>query len=388
MKKLAIVATHPVPYNVPWLMQLAGKGVAIRVFYTYEQAGSGPFYDKGFGEEIEWDIPLLTGYEYEFVPNRSWVPGLEHFLGIVNPGLNSRIEAWQPDGVLVIGWGYYSHLKCLRHFHGRIPVYFKGDSVLLKKRSGLRHHFLSWVYTHVDHAFYAGSHNRRYFVRHGLLPRQLIFSPKSIDLDRFAGPDAVYNAQARRWKQELGIPVDHLTVLFAGKLTKVKNPWFVIRLAAACRHLPITFIIAGNGPLRRQLVRLAGDATNIRFVGFQKQSVMPVVYRMGDIYLMPSLSETWGVGVNEAMACGIPVMVSDQVGCAADLVLENKTGITFGLDDRAKCVGFLERVVKRPVLLADMGTYARALIEFFSYSQTADSVARVFCETPARQSAA
>src|ERR1700748_3660459 len=150
MKKLAIVTTHPVQYNVPWLVKLVEKGIQIKVFYTYEQSRSGQVFDTGFGKDIKWDIPLLEGYEYEFVPNTSKRPSLEHFRGIVNPKLTSRIEAWEADGVLVIGWNYSSHLQCLRHFHGRIPVYFRGDSVLLHEKLGLRkiarRIFLTWVY--------------------------------------------------------------------------------------------------------------------------------------------------------------------------------------------------------------------------------------------------
>jgi glycosyltransferase involved in cell wall biosynthesis len=101
---------------------------------------------------------------------------------------------------------------------------------------------------------------------------------------------------------------------------------------------------------------------------------MPSVYRIGDVYIMPSFSETWGMGINEAMACGIPVMASDQVGCAADLVLENKTGMTFRLDEIDKCSAFLRHLLEDPGHLAEMGSCASALIQFFSFSQIVESV--------------
>jgi len=103
---------------------------------------------------------------------------------------------------------------------------------------------------------------------------------------------------------------------------------------------------------------------------------MPSVYRIGDVYIMPSLSETWGMGINEAMACGVPVMASDQVGCAVDLVLENKTGMTFGLNEVEKCTAFLRHLKEDPEHLAEMGNCASALIQFFSFSHIVDSVHR------------
>jgi hypothetical protein len=86
---------------------------------------------------------------------------MDHFRGIINPALIGKMKAWAPDGLLVIGWNYHSHLQCLRYFHGRIPIYFRGDSVLLHETLGwrklFRRLFLSWVYQHVDFALYVGS---------------------------------------------------------------------------------------------------------------------------------------------------------------------------------------------------------------------------------------
>lgn len=380
MKKLAIVTTHPVQYNVPWLLRLAEKDIAIKVFYTYEQSSNGNVYDHGFGKDIRWDIPLLEGYEYEFVPNTSKKPGLESFWGIVNPDLVARIEDWHADCLLVIGWNYSSHLQVMRYFHNKLPLFFRGDSVLLHEKMGLRmlarRIFLTWVYRHIDYALYVGSNNRSYYLRHGLKPQQMVFSPQAIDIARFSQPVEAYSLQAQRWKQELGIPENNLTVLFAGKMTRVKNPFFLIELAKACRDLPVSFIVVGDGPLKEEMIRQSAGQPNMVFMDFQNQSVMPAVYRMGDVYIMPSLSETWGMGINEAMACGIPVMASEQVGCAADLVLENKTGITFPLGDTQKCVDFLKRVCDNPEYLSEMGTCASALIQFFSFSHIVDSVSR------------
>lgn len=380
MKKLAIVTTHPIQYHVPWLIRLAEKKIAIKVFYTYEQSRNGTVYDAGFGRDIQWDIPLLDGYEYEFVPNTSKRPGLENFRGIVNPTLIEKIEAWKPEGLLVIGWNYQSHLKCMRHFHDRIPIYFRGDSVLLHEKTGLRkvarRVFLTWVYSHVDYALYVGTNNKSYYIRHGLKLSQLIFSPQAIDISRFSMPSDEYPKLIRGWKTQLGIPEDRLTVLFAGKLTKVKNPSFVLDLAQRCQQLPISFVLVGDGTLKAELKQRAAGMSNVFFMDFQNQSVMPAVYRLGDVYLMPSLSETWGMGINEAMACGVPAMASEQVGCATDLVLENKTGITFRLGDTEKCRQFLEDLVNDPQRLTEMGACASTLIQFFSFSHIVDSVVR------------
>jgi glycosyltransferase involved in cell wall biosynthesis len=378
MKKLAIVTTHPIQYHVPWLVRLAERQIEVKVFYTWEQSSQGLVYDAGFGKDIQWDIPLLEGYEYEFVTNRSPRPGLGHFFGIINPSLHQRIESWGPDFLLVFGWNYYSHLQCLRYFHGRIPVYFRGDSVLLHETNGLRkiarRLFLTWVYRHVDFALYVGTHNKSYYLKHGLRSSQLVFSPQAIDIDRFSEPDKTYTYNAQKWKKELNIPSDHITVLYAGKMTKVKNPAFMLKLAEACKGMPVSFILVGDGHLKGKLQERSKGNSHIVFLDFQNQSVMPAVYRLGDVFIMPSVSETWGMGISEAMACGRPVMASEEVGCAADLVLENKTGITFDVRDTGKCVSFLQSLCEDRSRLVEMGLSSTALIRFFSFSHIVDSV--------------
>ncbi len=160
----------------------------------------------------------------------------------------------------------------------------------------------------------------------------------------------------------------------------MKNPTFVLDLAQLCKHLPLSFVLVGDGYLKPELQRRAQGQSNVFFMGFQNQSIMPAVYRMGDVYLMPSLSETWGMGINEAMACGIPVIASEQVGCATDLVLENKTCITFHLGDAEKCRKFLELLCNDSRRLTEMGACASTLIQFFSFSHIVDSVVRAMGE--------
>ncbi|MBS1662774.1 MAG: glycosyltransferase family 4 protein [Bacteroidetes bacterium] len=379
MKKLAVVATHPVQYHVPWLVRLGERDIHVKVFYTWEQSKNGIVFDSGFGKSIQWDIPLLEGYDHEFVTNTSRWPGLHHFKGLVNPDLISKIEEWGAEGVLVIGWNYHSHLRCMRHFHGKIPVYFRGDSVLLHEKPGpkkwARRLFLTWVYRHIDYALYVGRNNKAYFIRHGMKPSQLIFSPQAIDIDRFSQPNTFYTQGAQQRKAELGIPSNHLTVLFAGKMQPVKNPFYMAELARACQDLPVHFILVGDGKLKRYVEQRCQGMPNVTFMDFQNQRTMPIIYRMGDVYIMPSVSETWGMGINEAMACERPVIATDRVGCAADLVLEGITGITIERDDLKKSVAFIREMCGDRQRLEEMGHAARALIQLFSFTQVIDSIA-------------
>src|SRR4051812_4674321 len=101
MKKLAIISTHPIQYYAPVFKMLSEeKGLFVKVFYTWGEESVSKF-DPGFGKEIQWDIPILEGYDFEFLENKAKNPGSHHFNGIVNPAAIKRIEDFKPDVILV-----------------------------------------------------------------------------------------------------------------------------------------------------------------------------------------------------------------------------------------------------------------------------------------------
>jgi glycosyltransferase involved in cell wall biosynthesis len=381
-KRLAIITSHPIQYNAPWFKLLAGSGdIHPGVFYTWEQSAAGPKYDPDFKDRIEWDIPLLEGYEYRFVRNKASDPGTHHFRGLVNPTLNKEVAEWRPDAILVYGWSFDSHLKCLRHFHRRVPVLFRGDSTLLDERPGIRKHlrrwFLRWVYGHIDRALYVGVRNKEYFLMHGLQEGQLVYAPHAIDNLRFEEPDERYRELAVAWRTRLGIGENEVVLLFAGKLEPKKNPFFLLEMAQRIPDPRLKIIFAGTGVLEGRLRKMAGEDPRVQFIGFQNQQQMPVVYRMGDIYILPSQGpgETWGLGVNEAMASGCAIMMSEKAGGAVDLVEEEMNGIRFDpVNGVGKCSYWIRRLLDEPSLLADMKKESRRRIGCFSYQQMMDAL--------------
>lgn len=384
-KKLAIVSTHPIQYNAPFFKLLAeGESFEIKVFYTWSQSAAGEKYDPGFGKNIAWDIPLLEGYPFEFIANTSAEPGTHHFKGIKNPGLLKRIEAFQPELILIYGWAFQSHLRCLRYFHRRIPVLFRGDSTLLDEtpgiKKGLRRLFLRWVYRHVDYALYAGKNNKAYFLAHGITEKQLIFVPHAVDNERFAGEEETKNNKARDWRTELSFRDTDLVILFAGKLEEKKNPFFILELSARISSDRVKWLIVGNGKLEAAIKKAAAADNRIRFLDFQNQQNMPVIYRIGDIFLLPSKGpgETWGLAVNEAMACSRPAMVSEKVGCAADLIREKQNGISFPLSDQEKCISFIQDILDDPAYLDRLKATAGSSIRAYNYATGIENFSRKF----------
>ena len=378
MKRLAIITTHPIQYNAPMFKMLAERGhIEVKVFYTWGEAAINK-YDPGFGKHIEWDIPLLKGYSFCFVKNIAAVPGSNSFKGIDNPTLIKEVKNWKADVVLVYGWSFKSHLKAIRYFHKKIPILFRGDSTLLTEKKGLRKFartlFLKWVYSHVDYASFVGLQNKAYYIKHGLKEHQLVLAHHAVDNNRFAQPDEEYQESAKKWRQEMGVQPHELTILFAGKFEEVKNPGFIIDFARKMKGLPIKFILAGNGPLEKELKTLSVNSQNILFLDFQNQLKMPVVYRLCDLFILPSKSETWGLSVNEAMACGKAVLVSDRCGCATDLVVNGHNGYVFNINRSNDLLNNIKDLLVNKERVKIMGMASSKIVEDFSFLNTARAI--------------
>ena len=374
--RLAVVSTHPIQYYAPLFRRLTERGkLDLHVFYGWRGAAEATAHDPGFDRNVQWDISLLEGYNHTFVPNTSSDPGTHHFRGLVNPLLISTIEEWNPDAVLVFGWGWQSHLRALRHFSGRVPVFFRGDSTLLDEtrrvRTLIRRLFLRWVYRHVDCALHVGTNNRAYFEAHGLGDDQLHWVPHAIDNERFSDSNGSVRKEALSWRRDLGIPPGAPTIVFAGKLSRKKGPDLLLRAFERLEVPDAHLVVAGAGPLEDDLRQRSPD--QVHFIGFQNQSRMPVVYHLGRVFVLPSRGpgETWGLAVNEAMACGRPVIVSDKVGCAPDLVSEGENGFVFQTRDIKDLRDKLRKILDNRVSHKKMGARSAEIIRSWSMDRAA-----------------
>jgi glycosyltransferase involved in cell wall biosynthesis len=118
---------------------------------------------------------------------------------------------------------------------------------------------------------------------------------------------------------------------------------------------------------------MANGSPRVHFIRFQNQSAMPTVYRLADLFVLPSLrGETWGLAVNEAMASGRPVVVSDRVGCARDLVSGQNTGATYRAAEGAGLAQALSQVLDDAPRRKAMGITAQCVIQRWSLSIQAE----------------
>jgi glycosyltransferase involved in cell wall biosynthesis len=288
---------------------------------------------------------------------------------------------WKPDAVHITGWAWASHLSALRAFHNkRIRTLFRGDSHLLDPaaRSGprwlLKRAVLSQVYRWPSAFLVTGNANRAYYEAFGVPHHKLFPCPHSIDVKRFAEPQDAYESKASDWRQELNICSGKCALLFAGKFEAKKNPVGLMKAVLSMSNPNIVLIMLGSGELQQQVNETAArNPTMFRILPFQNQSRMPIVYRLGDLFVLPSVyNETWGLATNEALACGRPVLISNRVGCAEDVVTST-SGRVFDAGDPAALTLALVAMCRNSGELLEMRRAAAERAKLFDIKQTADA---------------
>jgi glycosyltransferase involved in cell wall biosynthesis len=216
-------------------------------------------------------------------------------------------------------------------------------------------------------AFYTGEKNKEYYLAHGLREHQLLFAPHSIENERFFTTDEIL-AQARSLKSKLNIPEEDIVFLFAGKFHPKKDPITLIKAFEKLEDNKYHLVLAGNGSMEEELRRLTKNKPNIHYLPFQNQSKMPSLYHLCDIFILPSKGpgETWGLVLNEAMAAGKPVIASDKVGAAYNLIREGYNGFIFKNGDSTDLCNKIGLILKED--LSEMGDHSLDLLKKYNLS--------------------
>lgn len=392
--RLAVVISHPIQYYAPWFRQLTRQpGLALQVFYLWD-FGVSLQRDRGFGQEIQWDVPLLEGYDHIFVANAARDPGTQYAIGLDNPTLVGELLHWRPDAVLLFGYAYLSHLRLLLdpRLWG-VPLILRGDSHQLAPRLGLKPLLAQLLRRLIFRRFAAGlpvgQANATWMISSGIPRQRQFFAPHAVDNARFqaAAPEA--EAAALQWRRQQGITSQAPVVLFAGKFETKKRPLDLLEAFAALRHPSAVLVFVGAGALENDLKRQAASlgAGRVIFQGFQNQCAMPSTYALADLVVLPSYGagETWGLCINEAMNLARPVIVSSHVGCGPDLVIPGKTGWIVPAGDVSALRACLAEALADTQRLKVMGQKARARIDRYSYSEaTAGLMAALRAVVPQR----
>lgn len=367
--RLGLLATHPVQYHAPLYRALA-QAFDLEVFFAHRQ-GAFATADAGAGAAFEWDVPLLDGYAHRFLANRARAPGVSTFWGTDTPELASVVARGRFDAFVVTGWYTRSLWQGLvACWRTGTPVLMRGDSHLVNPTSALRRAAKEVLYRafipRLDACLPAGQRSAAYFRHYGARADRVFVVPYSVDDELFARRTARLREDRATLRAQFGLHPDAQVFLFVGKLIPRKRLLDLVEATAslAARRPGVEALVVGEGPSREEVeAAITRTGVPVRMAGFLNQSRLPEAYAAADALVLPAVHETWGLVVNEAMASGLPAVVSDVVGCAPDLVEPGRTGETFPTGDVNALAAAMERVLSyagTPALREALGEKMRA----------------------------
>jgi len=345
-----------------------------------------PAKDRGFGITVAWDTPLLEGYKFKVLSNL-WRGAPGRFWSWASPGIVAELWRGPYDAVLVYGWGEVSAwLAMMAAWSRNMPCMITGDSNYIYEKD------LPWLKAYVKRAvlrtlfrkiqafLVTGPFNRRFYENYGVSNDKLFFAPLAVDNEYFMRRAELARPRKNEIRARFGVPADVVLLLFVGKLVPWKRP---LDIALVLKELEPLFpnlgaAWVGDGELRPRLeAQIAKQGLRHAFaLGFKNQSELPDLYAMSDIFVLPSWRDNMGLATNEAMASGLPVIVSNRTGVwgPGGLVREGETGFVYPAGDTQALSEAVGKLVADPGLRQALGKRAAEVVQEFGLDRCVDGI--------------
>jgi 1,2-diacylglycerol 3-alpha-glucosyltransferase len=348
---------------------LGGKVVGIEIV-----GGIGVHAGLKFREDLAADLPVETLF-----PESSWreVRGWKSARAVWN-----SLNRHQPHVILVPGYYTAPGLAAALwgKLHGRRTVLMtestEADHQRVQLKEVLKGLLLRFLF---DWAIAGGAPHKRYLARLGFPTDRIAGFYDTVDNDFFSDGSQAIRKHSK--PQDFDLPDKYF--LYVGRLAEEKNVRGLLDAYLEYRHSGgcWSLIVVGDGPERSALEQAAaasGYWPDIRFEGLKSTADLPQYYAFAGCFVLPSVREPWGLVANEAMAAGLPLIVSRRCGCAEDLVAEGENGCLFDPalpGDLTACLTAVSALDDDS--LRDMGSRSKEIISRFSPAAWAEEVARI-----------
>ena len=371
--RVLAVASHPVQYMAP-IFRLMAQEPQLDLHVAYcSLRGAQAALDPDFQTSVKWDVPLLDGYPWTEIPNKG--SGQESFWGLNNPALREFIRDGKFDALLCfVGYLRASFWIARRAAKAsRTAFLFGTDAHSLAPRDGqqwkvsFKKLFWPFLFRQADHVIVPSTGTFELIRSLGIPAENITLTPYTVDNAWWKAAAAKVDRAAVR--AQWGATPQQPVILFCAKLQPWKRPMDLLQAFAAANIDQSLLLFAGEGPQRAELQAEAarrGLQQRVKFLGFVNQSQLPSVYSAADVMVLPSSYEPFAVVVNEAMCCACPVIVSDQVGAARDLVAPVRPDFVFPAGDVSALAQTLRAAFADREKLRETGRRAFAYVETHS----------------------
>jgi glycosyltransferase involved in cell wall biosynthesis len=371
-RRLVILTEIIAPYRIPVFNALARREeIDLHVIFLAE---SDPKLRDWlvYKDEIRFSYQVLPSWRRKFAGRNL----------LLNRGLKEALQRADPNAILCGGYNYVASWQAMRWARkGGVPFILWVESTNRDIRSHNRvTEFLKRRFIKHCGAFVVpGKSSLQYVMTYGVLEKDIFTAPNAVDTELFAQRAAAVRQEAERHRRSLQLPPRFF--LFVGRLVREKGVFDLLeaygKLTPELRAL-ISLVLVGDGAARAEVARRAIQIApgQVRCAGFVHRDQLASYYALAESFVFPSHSDTWGLVVNEAMACGLPVISSDAAGCVADLVQDNWNGRVVGRGDVTQLASVMEELGRDSAVLMQMGNRSRERILRYSPAACAAGIAQ------------
>ncbi|MGA2418424.1 MAG: glycosyltransferase family 4 protein, partial [Candidatus Staskawiczbacteria bacterium] len=324
--KLAIISTIPLRYHVQLYRELANSPkINLTVYFCLDwkflNQPDNIFFNKNF----------LNGYNYKFLKNYSPFTSLTTSpFYLMNFGIWKEIKKNQYDAVIIHAWNNFTwwltFFTCLRF---KTPVLFMTDASNLSNSSRpawkkwlKKIYFKKILFKNAAGFLISGSVNENFYKEYGVPKKKMIELHYSYGYEDFLTAAKELKLQRQNIRKYSGIKDNDFVLLFVGRLDEVKNIFTLLKAYKGINYKNKKLFIVGDGPLRNQIEKCIKNLNieGVFLAGLKPKKKLFDFYAFSDALILPSTDEPWGMVINEAMCFGLPIIASDKVGAAVDLV--------------------------------------------------------------------
>lgn len=357
--KIAIIAPVPFYYHVPLYRKLAGAPeIDLTVYYCSDETLYGTDIEKTYNTKGSFATKedLLRGYRYKFLKNYSPLSSyLRWPFGLINFSIWKEIKQGNYDAAVLQSWTnltwWLAFFACLRF---RTPILFMTDSNIASESSKSKIKIYikktilgNFLFKEAGGFLTSGTANEEFYKYYGVPDSKMTRIPFSWGYDKLLNKAEQLKIRRQEIRSSFGIEKNDFVILYVGRLSKEKMPLIILDAYKNINNKNKKLFIVGDGPLHQQFEERIKelDIKRVYLFGFQPHEKIPDFYVASDVLVLPSMHETWGIVVNEAMCFGLPVIVSDKVGAAVDLVRDGYNGFIFPAKDAEKLYACIEKLI-------------------------------------------
>jgi len=353
--KILFLVERPTQFEAPFYRFAArDPRHELRVLFTGADAAE-PVFDPELGKPVSWGIDLLKGYPHKDCRSEEDVAG--------------QLRRDRCDLLIANGYTQRVYRQAVRVAkRGGIATALRLDSVLwdnsFARLLAKRLLFAIYMKRTYDLFLGVGSLTLDYLRSFGVPRERMGLFPYATDVEEFRFRSAISPEERAARRRQLGVPEQVRLVLSLTKFNEREAPWDLLRAFDRLGREDVWLVLAGDGPQRAALERQAGR--QVRFPGYVPYTELPVLYAAADLFVHPAREERWGVSVQEALACGLPVVVSSRVGAGFDLIDSGRNGFVYPEGDEEALALRIDEALALP--LEQVRERSRAILSHWDYA--------------------